>query len=175
MPSPNHWTAREFSLHDIFIQIYIFILHAICTHLHLRFALGSIFIWLHLKACGILVPLLGIEPEPPVGEAGSLKHWTAREDPRAVLRIVMSTIAIPPSPPLPLSSPSSLPPSPFPREALLSTCSMLVAVSQLLQLWIIPRVLTIFLGTVERAFSVNAPPSCSPMTSCFVASVRNPT
>ena len=35
-----------------------------------------------------------------------------------------------------------------------------------------PKVLTIFLGTVERAFSVNAPPLCSPMTSCFVASVR---
>ena len=115
-------------------------MYALCTHLHLHFALGSIFIWLHLKACGILVPLLGIEPEPPVVEAGSLKHQTAREDPRALLRIVMSTIAIPPPHPSLSPSPPLLPsPFPSPREPLLNTCSMLVAVSQLLRLWIIPQ------------------------------------
>ena len=29
--------------------------------------------------CGILVPRPGIEPVPPVVEAWSLNHWTARE------------------------------------------------------------------------------------------------
>ena len=32
-------------------------------------------------ACGILAPHLGIEPRPPVFEAVSSNHWTAREVP----------------------------------------------------------------------------------------------
>ena len=32
-------------------------------------------------ACGILIPLTGIEPETPSLEAWSLNHWTAREVP----------------------------------------------------------------------------------------------
>ena len=32
-------------------------------------------------ACGILVPQPGIEPVPPVVEAWSPNHWTAREFP----------------------------------------------------------------------------------------------
>ena len=37
--------------------------------------------WLHCAACGILVPPPRIEPMPPVLEAWSLNHWTAREVP----------------------------------------------------------------------------------------------
>ena len=36
---------------------------------------------LHLKACGMLVPWLGIKPAPPALEAQSLNHWTTREVP----------------------------------------------------------------------------------------------
>ena len=39
------------------------------------------FFWPHLAACGILVPRTGIKPVPPVLEAQSLNHWTAREVP----------------------------------------------------------------------------------------------
>ena len=39
------------------------------------------FFWLCHAACGILVPLPGIEPAPPAVEAWSLNHWTAREVP----------------------------------------------------------------------------------------------
>ena len=37
--------------------------------------------WLRLSVCGILVPQPEIEPVPPVAEAQSLNHWTAREVP----------------------------------------------------------------------------------------------
>ena len=37
--------------------------------------------WLHLysMACGILVPIPGIEPMPPELEVQSLNHWTTME------------------------------------------------------------------------------------------------
>ena len=35
--------------------------------------------WLCHVACGIFVPLPGIEPAPPAVEARSLNHWTSRE------------------------------------------------------------------------------------------------
>ena len=44
-------------------------------------------IWLHLRACGILVPQLGVELTPPSLKAQSLNHWTAREVPLAFLKI----------------------------------------------------------------------------------------
>ena len=40
-----------------------------------------LFFWPGLKACGILVPRLGIDPLPPAMETWSLNHWTAREIP----------------------------------------------------------------------------------------------
>ena len=39
------------------------------------------FFWPCPVACGILVPLPGIDPAPPAMEAQSLNHWTAREVP----------------------------------------------------------------------------------------------
>ena len=39
------------------------------------------FFWPHHAACGILVPLPGIEPVPPALRAWSLDHLTAREVP----------------------------------------------------------------------------------------------
>ena len=43
------------------------------------FFCSLLFFWPHRVACGILVPLPGIEPTPPAVEAWSLNHWTARE------------------------------------------------------------------------------------------------
>ena len=40
-----------------------------------------VFLGLRRTACGILVPRPGIEPVPPVVEAWSPNHWTAREVP----------------------------------------------------------------------------------------------
>ena len=37
------------------------------------------FFWLYHTACGILVPQLGIKPEPSVLKVWSLNHWTAGE------------------------------------------------------------------------------------------------
>ena len=37
--------------------------------------------WLHLEACGILVPQPGIEPVFPAVQVWSPNHWTAREFP----------------------------------------------------------------------------------------------
>ena len=37
--------------------------------------------WLHLEACGILVPQPGIEPVFPAVEVWSPNHWTTREVP----------------------------------------------------------------------------------------------
>ena len=37
--------------------------------------------WLHLEACGILVPQPGIEPVFPAVEVWSPNHWTTREFP----------------------------------------------------------------------------------------------
>ena len=39
------------------------------------------FFWLHHAACGILVPLLGIEPRPLAVNARGPNHWTVREFP----------------------------------------------------------------------------------------------
>ena len=35
-------------------------------------------------ACGILVPLQGLEPVPPAVDVKCLNHWTAREFPQNV-------------------------------------------------------------------------------------------
>ena len=35
--------------------------------------------WLYHVACGIFIPLPGIEPIPPAMEVRSLNHWTIRE------------------------------------------------------------------------------------------------
>ena len=43
---------------------------------------GFCLFWLLCMACGILVPMLGIKPAPPVMKARSLNHWSAREVPR---------------------------------------------------------------------------------------------
>ena len=40
------------------------------------------FFWPCHAACGILVPLPGIELVSPAVEAWSLNHWTAREAPK---------------------------------------------------------------------------------------------
>ena len=40
------------------------------------------FFWLHLAACGILVPQPGNEPGATTVKAPSPKHWTAREFPK---------------------------------------------------------------------------------------------
>ena len=65
--------------------------------------------WLHLKACGILVPQLGIKPTPPAVEAQILNYWTTREVPQSVflssVHIVKSYLVH--------KAPSS--PSPLPR------------------------------------------------------------
>ena len=55
-------------------------------HLNVAFTL-YLFIYLFFDhvACGILVPLLGMEPVPPPVEAWSLNHWTAREVPTLYL------------------------------------------------------------------------------------------
>ena len=45
------------------------------------FQLKKNFFWPHLDACRVLVPRPGNEPTPLAGEAQSLKHWTATEDP----------------------------------------------------------------------------------------------
>ena len=45
--------------------------------------------WLLCTACGILVPILGIKPAPPVMEAWGLNHWSAREVPRDDLYFVL--------------------------------------------------------------------------------------
>ena len=51
-----------------------------------KFTMGlfffSLIFWPCCMACGVLVPQLGIEPEPPAVEAQSLNHWTTREVPR---------------------------------------------------------------------------------------------
>ena len=56
--------CMHLSLPLIYIYIYIYI--------------GSFF-WLHLKACGILVPRWGMEPVPPAAEAWSPNRWTSRD------------------------------------------------------------------------------------------------
>ena len=40
-----------------------------------------LFFWLHLMACGILVPCLGIEPSHSSVKAWISNHWTTREFP----------------------------------------------------------------------------------------------
>ena len=50
--------------------------HGMSFHL-LKFQIS--FFWLCPAVCGILVPQPGIETTPPVVEARSLNHWTARE------------------------------------------------------------------------------------------------
>ena len=46
------------------------------SHIHV-----CVCIWLHSRACGILLPRPGIEPMPPAVEAQILNHWTTREGP----------------------------------------------------------------------------------------------
>ena len=41
-------------------------------------------------ACGILVPLPGIEPSPSVLEVWSLNHWTIKESPRRIFKDVFA-------------------------------------------------------------------------------------
>ena len=50
----------------------------------LKLRLSFFFFWLHLEACGILVPRPGMEPEPvpPIVEVWTVDHWTTREVPR---------------------------------------------------------------------------------------------
>ena len=43
--------------------------------------------WLHLEACGILVPQPGIEPVFPAVQVWSPNHWTAREFPEIYIYI----------------------------------------------------------------------------------------
>ena len=43
-----------------------------------------VFIWLHLVACEIVVPPLGIKLAPFASEGKSLNHWTTREVPGCV-------------------------------------------------------------------------------------------
>ena len=65
--------------------------------------LGSLFLllllylifWLCCAACGVPVPQLGIEPVPPVLEAQSLNHWTAREVPSEACYTIIFPAAIP--------------------------------------------------------------------------------
>ena len=51
------------------------------TGFPLGFLFFNFFIWLHHKACGILVQQAGIEPALPEVEAWSLNHWTSGEVP----------------------------------------------------------------------------------------------
>ena len=44
-------------------------------------------------ACGILVPLPGIELTPPAVEVWSLNHWTAREVPSDSFKSAISDIS----------------------------------------------------------------------------------
>ena len=50
----------------------------ILTHVKSRVEEASclVILWLHCKACGILVPWPGFEPMPPAVEAQSPNHWT---------------------------------------------------------------------------------------------------
>ena len=43
-----------------------------------------------MGACGILVPLPGIEPSPSVLEVWSLNHWTIKESPRRIFKDVLA-------------------------------------------------------------------------------------
>ena len=55
---------------------------------HLYFSSNhSFFFWLHLEACGILVPRPGIKPTTPTSEAWNLNYWTAKEVPFYVFKI----------------------------------------------------------------------------------------
>ena len=50
--------------------------------------------WPHHAACGILVPLPGIEPVPPAVKVWSLNHWTTREIPHFLLCVPLCQISL---------------------------------------------------------------------------------
>ena len=89
VPSPNHWTTREFSklllsnfkMHSLvllFLQIFIYFIIYFFRLL-----------WVLVAACRLLVvacrwdlaPRPEMEPGPPTLEAQRLTHWTTREVP----------------------------------------------------------------------------------------------
>ena len=47
-----------------------------------RFCFGFLPFCLYHVACGIFIPLPGIEPMPPAMDVRSLNHWTIREVPK---------------------------------------------------------------------------------------------
>ena len=51
-------------------------------HMFVQLCSCDLFIWLCYTACGIIVPLSGIEPTSPSVEEWSLNHWTTREVPK---------------------------------------------------------------------------------------------
>ena len=51
----------------------------------ISFFCSFVVFWLCRTACGILVPLSGIEPGPSAVRAQSPNHWTAREFPIALV------------------------------------------------------------------------------------------
>ena len=78
--SLNHWTTREvpqwpqFCMNITGISKMTVWFDLIWFDFYL-----FIYFWAHCAACGISVPQPGIKPAPPIVEARSLNHWTARE------------------------------------------------------------------------------------------------
>ena len=56
------------------------------THTHAHLWRFKKCVWAVHAACGILVPLLGIEPGPFAVEAQILNHWTARKVPPVTVK-----------------------------------------------------------------------------------------
>ena len=81
-------------------------------------AVAALFFWLHLKACGILVPWPEMEPVPPAAEVWSPNHWTTRDFPEENC----SCSTMQPTSPHPPRSPGSLLQSLLLLGPLLSHC-----------------------------------------------------
>ena len=92
--SPHFWGLLAFLGIQWFLWIPLQSLPPSSHSLVKLFVCLFLVFWSHRAACGILVPLPGIQLAPPAAKGRNLNHWTTREIPHFLLCVALCQISL---------------------------------------------------------------------------------